>query len=641
MDCEEEKESKLKIILYIISVITFLTTFIPAISETVKVGLYIITLLLAGYELFIEGVKNIFHLKFEEDTLMTVAVIAACVLGEFREACLVILLFCLGEFIEEMAVAKSNKNIEEIADMKVDTANRIVPLTEETENLANKSDSIENLEEKSNAVGNIEVVPVEELKIGDKILIKPGEMIPTDCKILSGSSTLDTSRLTGESEPRLAQAGQEVLSGNMNLTGSLIAEVTCEYKDSTASQIVDLVYEATNNKGKTEKFITKFSKIYTPTIMILALVIAIVPVLLGLDSKTWITRALVFLVASCPCSIVISIPLAFFSCVGVLSKKGLLVKGTKHIENLAKAKVVCFDKTGTITTGKMVVDMVKIENDKLSEKQFFSYLYSLEHLSNHPIATSIEHEIQKREWNTNEILQEVTQEEEIAGYGVKGIIKGKMVLFGNRRLLDRYQISYPDNLATNGIYLVIEKDLVGYITLKEEMRKGLEKLEQNLANIGIKKIAILTGDELNKAKEIAQKIGNVEVYAELLPKEKLEKVEELKKQGKVVFIGDGINDSPVLAISDFSISMGEGSQIATSTADSILISNQVGMIPNMIRTAKSSMQIVYFNIIFSLFIKLVVLILGIIGIAPIWLAVFADVGVTLITVINSIRIYRK
>lgn len=612
-EIEETENKKKEVILYIVAVAIFLITFIPIIPEGVKIALYVLILLISGYELFLEGVKNIFHLRFEEDTLMTIAVIAACCLGDFREACLVVLLFSLGEFIEDMAIAKSNRHIEKIVDMKVDTANRYQG-------------------------SEIKVVPVEELKIGDKILIKPGEMVPVDSKVLSGKSTLDTSRLTGESEPTAVTEGQEILSGNMNLNGSLTAEVIREYKDSTASQIIDLVYEATNNKGKTEKFITKFSRIYTPTVMILALAISIIPILLGLDARTWITRALVFLVASCPCSIVISIPLAFFSCVGVLSKKGLLVKGTKHIEALAKAKTICFDKTGTITTGKMIIDEVS-ENE--NQKEFFSYLYSLEHLSNHPIAVSIETEIQKQGLEREELLQEVLEQEEIAGYGMKGMIQGKQVLFGNQKLLDKYHVSYSEDLNKNGIYLAVDGKLYGYMTLKEEIRKGTENLKTSLEKIGIHKIVMLTGDVLEKAKEISQKVGGIEVYAELLPKEKLEKVEEFKKQGKVIFVGDGINDSPVLAAADFSISMGEGTQIANNTADSILISNQIAILPKAIRTAKSSMRIIYFNMLFSLLTKLVVLILGVVGYAPIWLAVFADVGVTLITVLNSIRIYRK
>lgn len=616
---ETQKESKLPKILYVISIIIFLASFIPIIPEIFKIGMYIVTILLAGYELLLDGIKNVFHFKFEEDTLMTIAVISACCLGEFKEACLVVLLFCLGEFIEDMAILKSNRHIEKIVDMRTDTANKM--LNDE-----------------------INVIPVEELKVGDNILIKAGEMVPVDCIIISGHTQLDTSRITGESEPKFVEEGEEILSGNLNLNGSIIAKVVHEYKDSTASQIIDLVYEATNNKGKTEKFITKFSKIYTPTVMILALAIAIIPIILGLEAKTWITRALVFLVASCPCSIVISIPLAFFSCVGVLSKKGLLVKGTKHIENLAKAKVVCCDKTGTLTTGKMVIEQTVLlsnNQENIEEEEFFSYIYSLENLSNHPIASSIENEIKRRGWNKENLLKPVLQEEEIPGHGIKGIIDQKHIFFGNKKLLDNNNVSYPKDLADNGVYLAIDSSVVGYIVLKEELRNNLQDLKKKLEKVGIKTIVMLTGDEKKKADKIAQQVGGIDVYAELLPKDKLEKVEELKKQGKVVFVGDGINDSPVLATSDFSISMGEGTQIASDAADSILISNQLYSLPDILKIAKSSMRTIYFNMIFSLLTKLIVLILGIIGYAPIWLAVFADVGVTLITVINSIRIYKK
>lgn len=634
-DEEIKEESKLSKILYIISVVIFLASFIPIIPEIFKIGMYVITVLLAGYELLLDGIKNVFHFKFEEDTLMTIAVISACCLGEFKEACLVVLLFCLGEFIEDMAIIKSNMHIEKIVDMKTDTANKI--LNDKINNLDHK-----NFEETS--IGEIKTIPVEELKVGDNILIKTGEMVPVDCIIISGHTQLDTSRITGESEPKFVEEGEEILSGNLNLNGSIIAEVVHEYKDSTASQIIDLVYEATNNKGKTEKFITKFSKTYTPTVMILALAIAIIPIILGLEAKTWITRALVFLVASCPCSIVISIPLAFFSCVGVLSKKGLLVKGTKHIENLAKAKVVCCDKTGTLTTEKMVIEktvLLSNNQENIEEEEFFSYIYSLENLSNHPIASSIESEIKIRNWNKENLLKPVLQEEEIPGHGIKGIIDGKQVLFGNKKLLDNNNVSYPKDLADNGVYLAIDDSVVGYIILKEEVRNNLHDLKKKLQRVGIKTIVMLTGDEKKKADKIAQQVGGIDVYAELLPKDKLEKVEELKKQGKVVFVGDGINDSPVLAASDFSISMGEGTQIASNTADSILISNQLSSLPDILKIAKSSMKIIYFNMIFSLLTKLIVLMLGIIGYAPIWLAVFADVGVTLITVINSIRIYKK
>lgn len=625
----EKRESidKKELILYIISIIIFALSFLPFIPGIIKIVMYVASILLAGYELLISGIKNLFHFNFEEDTLMAIAIIAACAIGEFTEGCLVVLLFKLGEFIENRAISKSNENISDIVKIKSKNANLIL----------NDSDLQE-------ATDEIKVVDVEELQIGDKILIKPGEMVPVDCIILKGASELDTSNITGESKPVTVVENKNILSGTINLTGSLICEVTKSFKDSTASQIVDLVYEATNNKGKTEKFITKFSKIYTPTVIIIALIMAIVPPILGLDFKTWLTRALVFLVASCPCSIVISIPLAFFACIGAIARKGMIVKGTTHIEDLAKAKIIAFDKTGTITTGKMEIDsIVKLSN--YSEKEMLSYMYILERNSNHPISTAIRKKI-----NTDKIKlesMEISDYKEIAGYGISARVNDKSVLFGNKKLLKDYILDEKSkenvkerlsSLPDGGIFLSIDGDIAGYITLQEELREGVSYLVEKLKNIGINKTVILTGDNKENAEKISEAVKVSNIYSGLLPKDKLKKVEELKKEGKVIFVGDGINDSPVLASADFSIAMGEGTEIAGNAADSILISNNINSIVDIIKLSRKTIKIAKFNITFSLLLKLVVLILGVLGIAPIWLAVFADVGVTLITVINSIRI---
>ncbi|MBR1802503.1 MAG: cadmium-translocating P-type ATPase [Clostridia bacterium] len=609
---EKDKIEKSKIILYVVSIVIFTITFIPGIQQPIKIVLSLASILLAGYELLWEGILNIFKLNFEEDTLMAIAIVSSCLLGEFREGCLVVLLFELGEFIESIAMQRSHKNIENIANMQAKTAN----LLQED--------------------GSTVTTKVEKIKIGDTILIKPGEMVPVDCKVMAGTSEIDTSNLTGESRPIIVKEQEELLSGVMNLTGSLQCEVIRTFENSTASQIVDLVYEATNNKGKTEKFITRFSKIYTPIIIILALAIAIIPWLLGANGKDWLMRALVFLVASCPCSIVISVPLAFFSCVGAVSKKGMVIKGTKHIENLAKASIICFDKTGTITNGKMEIKELKmLEN--YSEEEALSFIASLENQSNHPIANSVKQEIQKRNLQNN--LQIVENQKEIAGQGIYGEIEGKGILLGNEKLLESYQIAVPEKTPNEAILLAINGKVVAYLTLKEEIRSGLERFAENLKNVGIKQTIMLTGDTQEKAKQIAEQIGITKIESGLLPNSKLEKVEELKKHGKVIFVGDGINDSPVLAAADFSIAMGEGTEIASDTADSILISNQLSVLPKVISIAQKTMKIVYANIIFSLLVKLIVLTLGILGLAPVWLAVFADVGVTFLTVLNSIRIY--
>ena len=605
--CEEKENKKGEIILYILSLIVFGIGFIPAFAEY-KLWIYLVAVLLAGYDLLIKGIKNLFKLNFEESTLMTIAIIGAFIKGEYAESCMVVLLFKLGEFLEEFAEEKSNKNIEDITKIKANNANLIDG-------------------------EDIKVIKVEDVKIGDKLLVKPGEKIPVDGIVTSGESQIDASPITGESKPVKVKTGNEVVSGSINLSSVLYIKAEKEYKDSMASQIIDLVYEATNNKGKTEKFITKFSKIYTPIVIVIALLLVIVPLILGLDTNKWIDIALFFLVASCPCSLVISIPLSFFSCIGAISKKGMIIKGTKHIENLAKTDILAFDKTGTLTTGKMVIDELKAT--KIDENKMLEYIYSIESLSNHPIATAVT----SYKKDVNKL--EVKDYKEYSGHGLYGIIEGKEILFGNKKLLEKYNVDTKDYVQ-NTITLAIDKQIVGYITLKEELRDNVENILTELKDVGLKDVAILTGDNKKAAKNIADKLNISKVYAELLPQEKLDKVKELQsKKNKVTFLGDGINDSPVIATADFGMSMGTGSEIANNTADGILISNEIGMLPNIIRVAKKTMRIVKFNIAFSLIAKLVVLIVGLFGTAPIWLAVLADTGVTLLTVLNALRILRK
>lgn len=610
MACEHEcnhhheKESKKDIVMYIISIIIFILSFFPIFSEY-KIILYLVTIIFSGYELIIEGIKNIFKLNFEEDTLMTIAIIAAFILGEYPESCMVILLFKLGEFIEERAEKKSESNIEKIAKIKVNEANILIGDKEEK-------------------------IKAEELKINDIILIKPGEKVPVDCRIILGNSELDTSAITGESKLKEVKENEEILSGTINMTSAIKCIVIRDFKNSTASQIVDLIYEATNNKGKTEKFITKFSKIYTPSVIVLALILAILPILLGYDAKTWVMRALIFLVASCPCSIIISIPLAFFNTIGAISRQGMIVKGTKHIENLSKTNVIAFDKTGTLTTGKMEIDKIEILEE--NKENLLNYIYNLESLSNHPIASAI------KEMNVKTLKLEVKDFKEVSGCGLYGKIGSDEILIGNNKLLEKYNIKYNKKEDVN--YIVINNEVAGYLILKEKIRNESEDLISELKKINVKRTIMLTGDNKKQAENISNSIGIKEVYAELLPKQKLEIIEEIKnnKKNKVVFVGDGINDGPVLGKADFGISMGTATDIANDIADGILISNDLSKIPNIIKISRKGMRIVKSNIIFSLLVKLIVLILGSMGIAPIWLAVLADTGTTLVTVINSLRI---
>ena len=643
---DKEENSKFKILMYVISLILFVVGFIPALASY-RLVIYLLAVILSGYDLIIEGIKNIFHLNFEEDTLMTIAIIAAFVIGEYPESVAIVLLFKLGEFIEDKAVEKANKNINSIASLKVQTANLVKGKETKTVN-------------------------VEELKVGDTIIVKPGETVPVDSRIIKGESALDTSKLTGESEPVYVNENNEILSGSINQTGTLTCRVNKEYKDSTISKIVDLVYEATNNKGKKEEYITKFSKIYTPTVIGIAILLVVLPALFGADFVTWLYRALVFLVASCPCSIVISIPLAYFSCIGAISKKGLLIKGTKHVEDLAKAQVLALDKTGTITTGKMKVqEFVLIKNSKATEnneiqsksekitnkEKILQYAYSLEANSNHPISNAI---IEYAKENKTDKL-EVEGQKEIAGCGIYGKIEGKEVVVGNKKMLDKYKITVDSEIENlkqnhedsnengkqknavpeNAILIAVENDLVAYITLSEKIREGFKETLSKLYETGIKKVVMLTGDSKTNAEKIAKACGEIEYRAKLMPENKVKEINKLKEEGKVIFIGDGINDSPVLATSDFSIAMGEGTDIASTTADSILISNNISSLPQIIKVARKTIRIVNENITISLLTKLIVLILGILGIAPVWLAVAADTGITLITVINSIRIFKK
>ena len=631
----EEEINKIDIYLYIVSILVFALSFIPIFKEY-NFWFYLVVVILSGYKLIIEGIKNLFKLNFEEDTLMTIAMVAAFILGEYPESCMIILLYKLGEFLEDKAVENSNKNIKKIVEIKTKTANLLVKQNNKDIKNSIKIENTEYIEK---------IIPVEEVQIGQYILIKPGEIIPLDCKIIKGNATLDTSSITGESTPLNVSKDDNILSGQINLNGSLICEVEKDYKNSTASQIVDLVYEATNNKGKTEEFITKFSKIYTPIVIGFAIIIALlIPILTKQEFKIWILRALVFLVASCPCSIVISVPLAFFSCIGSISKKGMIIKGTKHIEDLAESKYIAFDKTGTITTGKMQVDKL-VSRGKYTEDEILKYMYLLERNSNHPISTAIKQKVENEEIKVDSNVENF---EEIAGYGIKANIEGKEILFGNNKLLEKFKQNTKNpveendlrNVEKNASYIIIENNLEGYITFKEEVRKSISNTIRKLKKQNIKDIIMLTGDNKENANQIAKKVGINNVYAELLPQEKLEKVKEIKNKGKVIFIGDGINDSPVLAEANFGISMGDGAEITNNIADGILLSNNIDTVYDSIKISKKSMRIIKQNIVFSIIAKMIVLSLGLFGVAPVWLAVAADTGVSLLTVLNCIRIFR-
>ena len=480
-ECEVKEKNKSKIILYILSLVLFGIGFIPALAEY-KIWIYLIAVLLAGYDLLIEGIKKLFKLNFEESTLMTIAIIGAFIKGDYPESCLVVLLFKLGEFLEEFAEARSNKNIEDITKIKANNANLVDG-------------------------DNVNVVKVEDVKIGDILLVKPGEKIPVDGIVTSGTSQIDTSPITGESKPVKVEKNNEVISGSINLNSAIYIKAEKEYKDSMASQIIDLVYEATNNKGKTEKFITKFSKVYTPIVIVIAILLVIVPLILGADMDKWIDIALFFLVASCPCSLVISIPLSFFSCIGAISKKGMIIKGTKHIENLSKTDIIAFDKTGTLTTGKMVID--KLEATKIPENEMLEYIYSIESLSNHPIATAVAN--YKKDIEKLEVKDYI----EYSGHGLYGVINGKEILFGNKKLMEKY----------DGIYIGNEEKKYIYLTFDEGYEAGYtEQILDVLKENDVKATFFITAHYLNTAEDLVKRmideghiVGNHTVNHKSLP----------------------------------------------------------------------------------------------------------------------------
>ena len=608
--CSDKKEiSKFSKVLFILAVISLIVCGLGIIPEYSKIIL-IISILFAGYDTFIGAIKNIFKLNFETNTLVFISVVAAAVLGELPEAAMLIVLYKLGKIIEEKAVKKSYGNIEKIAEIKADLANVI----DENGDLCTK---------------NVEVV-----EMGEEILIKPGEKVPLDCKVIKGETTLDTSSITGESELTHVKQGDSIYSGAINVSGAINCIVEKDYKNSLVSQMIDLVHEAANNKGKTEEFINRFSKKYTPTVIILAILISVIPVIiLNLDPKTWIMKSLIFLVASCPCSIVIAIPLGLFSAVGALSKKGIIVKGTKYIEPLSKPEAIAFDKTGTITTGEKIIDEVEVLGD-MKEKNFKDIIYNMERLSNHPIAKAIEKYVENPE------ILEIEKFEDKPGYGVYAMLEGKETLLGNKKLLELYNIDI-ESLSDNYIYLAIEGKIAGYLNFKEETRK-VNNLVQRLRDVGCKRIMMITGDNKEAALKVQKELKMDGFTCNVLPDGKVKAVKKLKEEFKnVIFIGDGINDSPVLAEADFGMSMGDSAEISNNTADGILISNNIDTIPELIKIARRAMNIARFNIVFSLVVKITVMIIGFVSTVPIWIAVFADTGLTVLTVLNAVRILKE
>ncbi|SHJ89239.1 heavy metal translocating P-type ATPase [Tepidibacter formicigenes] len=547
---------------------------------------------------------------------MAIASVSAFLIGEYPEAVAVMLFYRLGEIFEHMAVNKSKNSITALLDIKPEFANL----------------KVENSYKK---------VSPDEIRIGDIILVKPGEKVPLDGIVIEGESTLDTSVITGESIPREIGIHNEVFSGSINKTGALTIKVTKVFKDSTVSKILDLVEKANAQKAKTEKFITKFARYYTPGVVGAAVLLAIIPpILLKQGFFTWMHRAAIFLVVSCPCALVISIPLGYFGGIGGASRNGILIKGGNFIEALKQVDTVVFDKTGTLTKGRFHIKEILVEKD-YNDKEVLEIAAHVEYFSNHPIAQSIV------ETYSNEIDEsKVSNLKELSGKGIKAQFDKKDVLVGNKKLMKDSEINIP-NINQNGtnIYVAIEGKYVGTIIITDELKSDTKKGIELLKKMGISKLVMLTGDHKNIAENIGKEVGIDEVYSELLPHEKVEKLELIidnhKSSGKIMFVGDGINDAPVLARADIGVAMGGlGSDAAIESADVVLMTDEISKISMAIRISKYTNKIVWQNIILALGVKGIILILGALGIVNMWGAVFGDVGVATIAILNSMRVLK-
>lgn len=616
MDKEKINKEINLVFLDVIGIIVFLMAyFIPGIKFNLKIGMYIVSYALIGFDIFKKAIKHLFRKDmFDENLLMTIATIGALCIGEYIEGVAVLLLYKIGEYLQDKAVDTSKEKIKNAIDIRAKYANVIKN-------------------------GKVEKVDPETLKIGDIVVVKNGEKIPTDGVISKGNTRLDTSSLTGESIPKDVAKNDEVLSGMINLGEVIEIKVTKAFEDSTASKILDLIENARESKSKTENFITKFSKIYTPTVIVIAILIAMsFPSIFGIGFADSLNRALIFLVVSCPCALVISVPLGFFVGMGNCSKKGILIKGSNYLDALSSVDTVAFDKTGTLTKGVFKITKINNKSD-MSDDEILEYLALCESYSNHYIAKSILASYGK------EIDKErIKEHSEIAGHGIKAVIDGKEVLAGNKSLMDsqNIKVDVEDTVGTV-IYIAIDKKYSGNVLLSDELKDNVLELSNNLKRIcGIKNTVLLTGDKENVAKKVAEEIKFNNVYGELLPQDKVEIVEKLKQgtKKKVAFVGDGINDSPVLASADVGISMGNGSDIAIDTSDIVLMTDEPHKLVECIKISKKTKSVVIQNIVFALSIKVIVLLLSAMGISTMWEAIFADVGVSLLAIFNSIRIFK-
>ena len=583
-------------------------------NEWLQIALFIISYIIVGGDVVKRAVKDILKGQvFDENFLMSIATIGAFFIGEYPEGVAVMLFYQVGELFQSYAVGKSRKSIASLMDIRPDYAN------------VKKGDEL------------VKVDP-DEVQIGDIIVIKAGEKIPLDGKVIEGSSMIDTSALTGESVPREVEVGSDILSGCININGVITAEVTKEFGESTVSKILDLVENASSKKSNSEQFITKFARYYTPVVVIIAVFLAIIPPLVidGATFSDWIYRALAFLVVSCPCALVISIPLSFFGGIGGASKKGVLVKGSNYLEALAETEIVVFDKTGTLTKG--VFNVQEIHPEGVSKEELLELTAHAESYSNHPISLSL-----KRAYSKEIDNGRISDVEEISGHGVIATVDDKKVMAGNIKLMKMMDIPYfKGELIGTIVHVAVNNKYIGYIVIADEVKEDSAQAIKELKAANIKQTVMLTGDNKSIGSKVAKELGLDKVYAELLPADKVEKLEELfsqkSKKGKLAFVGDGINDAPVLARADIGIAMGGlGSDAAIEAADVVIMTDEPSKIATTMKISKKTLKIAHQNIVFAIGIKIIVLILSAFGITTMWAAIFADVGVTIIAVLNAFR----
>ena len=582
--------------------------------EWLQIAMFVISYVIVGGDVVKRAVRNIFKGQvFDENFLISIASIGAFLIGEYPEGVAVMLFYQVGELFQSYAVGKSRKSIASLMDIRPDYAN------------VKKGDEL------------VRTDP-DEVQIGDIIVIKAGEKIPLDGKVIEGYSMIDTSALTGESVPREVEVGSDILSGCININGVITAEVTKEFGESTVSKILDLVENASSKKSNSEQFITKFARYYTPVVVIIAVLLAIIPPLVidGATFSDWIYRALAFLVVSCPCALVISIPLSFFGGIGGASRKGILVKGSNYLEALAETEIVVFDKTGTLTKG--VFNVQEIHPEGVSKEELLELTAYVESYSNHPISLSL-----KRAYGKEIDNGRISDVEEISGHGVVATVDGRKVMAGNIKLMKLMGIPYfKGELIGTAVHVAVNNKYIGYIVIADEVKEDSAQAIKELKAANIKQTVMLTGDNKSVGSKVAKELGLDKVYAELLPADKVEKLEELfsqkSKKGKLAFVGDGINDAPVLARADIGIAMGGlGSDAAIEAADIVIMTDEPSKIATAMKISKKTLKIAHQNIVFAIGIKIIVLILSAFGITTMWAAIFADVGVTIIAVLNAFR----